>query len=219
MRTPIALSLLALAVTAAAAAHAGSITMTVTDRDGKPVSDAVVIVSPSVHAAPKTPLPTQLRIVQEKMQFVPAVTIAPVGAHIVFANNDRWEHHIRGSAAGFAQFAAGDVGGFEMRFDGKVDGKPAPQNEVVVDKPGPVLLGCYIHSSMRGFVYVTDSPWSAKTGADGTAVFDDVPDGAASIRVWYAEQLLDLPAQSVTVGATPVKATAQLQVVPRRRRI
>ncbi len=203
----------------AASAQAGTVTMTVTDKDGKPVPDAVVVVTPAVRTTPKKPLPATLTINQEKMQFVPAVTLAPVGARVVFVNNDPWEHHIRGSAAGFAQFAAGDTGGFELRLDGKADGKTGKQAEVQLEKPGAVLLGCHLHSSMRGHVYVTDSPWSAKTSADGTAIFDDVPDGAASIRIWHADQLLDLPVQAVTVNATPVKAVAQLQVVPRRRRI
>ena len=72
---------------------------------------------------------------------------------------------------------------------------------------------------MRGFVYVSESPWAAKTAADGTATFDDVPDGAAQIKVWQADQLLDLPMQKILVGSTPAKASVQLQVVPRRARL
>lgn len=214
------LSLIAsLALALAAGAHAGTVTMTVTDKEGKPVADAIVVVTPAVRTTPKKPLPATVTIAQENMRFVPAVTLAPVGARLIFVNNDPWEHHIRGSAAGLAQFASGDTGGFELRLDGKAPGKPGTQAEVQLEKPGAVLLGCHIHTSMRGHVYVTDSPWSAKTSVDGTATFDDVPDGAASIRVWHADQLLDLPVQAVTVTATPLKTTAQLWVVPRRRRI
>jgi hypothetical protein len=69
-------------------------------------------------------------------------------------------------------------------------------------------------------VYVTDSPWAAKTNADGVAVFDDLPDGKVTVKVWQADQLVDLPTQSVTVAAaTPAKATVQLQVVARKRRV
>jgi hypothetical protein len=49
-------------------------------------------------------------------------------------------------------------------------------------------------------------------------VFDDVPDGAAQVRVWQGDQIIDLPLQSITVGAAPARVTVQLQVVPRRRR-
>ena len=59
---------------------------------------------------------------------------------------------------------------------------------------------------------------AAKTGANGMASFDDLPDGAAQVKVWQADQLLDVPLQSATIGATAAKSTFQLTVVPRRVR-
>lgn len=88
-----------------------------------------------------------------------------------------------------------------------------------MDKAGAVLLGCHIHGSMRGFVYVSDSPWAQKTSAEGQAVFEDVPDGPAQVRIWQADQLIDLAPRPVVVGATPARLSVQLQVVPRRRRV
>jgi hypothetical protein len=38
------------------------------------------------------------------------------------------------------------------------------------------------------------------------------------VRVWHADQLVDLPLQAVTVTAAPLQVKSQLQVVPRRRR-
>ncbi len=201
-----------------AGAVAGTVSVTVLDKEGKPVQDAVVVVVPANKGTPKTPLPMAATINQDKMRFVPPVSVVPVGARLTFTNNDSWEHHVRGSAAGLAQFSS-TGGGFELRLDGKADGKPAKQAEVVMDKAGPVLLGCHIHGSMRGHVYVSDSPWAQRTTPEGQAVFDDVPDGAAQVRVWHGEQLVDLPVQNVTVGASPARATVQLQVVPRRRRV
>ena len=72
---------------------------------------------------------------------------------------------------------------------------------------------------MRGHVYVSDSPWTVLTGADGIANVEQIPDGGAQIKVWHADQLLDIAPQQTTVSATPGKATMQLTVVPRRRRI
>ena len=201
----------------ASGAGAGVVSVTVLDKEGKPVQDAVVVVLPSAKGAPKTALPMAATINQEKMRFIPALTLVPVGAKITFTNSDPWEHHTRGSAAGLAQFSS-TGGGFELRLDGKVDGKPAKSVDVTMDKAGAVLLGCHIHGSMRGHVYVSDSPWAQRTTPEGQAVFDDVPDGAAQVRVWQGDQIIDLPMQTVTVGATPARATVQLQVVPRRRR-
>ncbi len=211
---------LLVACSLAAAAHAGTVSVTVLDKEGKPVQDAVVVVVPATKGAPKVPLPTAATINQDKMRFVPTVTIVPVGARVTFSNNDAWEHHVRGSAAGLSQFTGtGTGGGFELRLDAKADGKPAKTAEVTLDKAGAVLLGCHIHGSMRGHVYVSDSPWAQLTTPEGQAVFGDIPDGTAQVRVWHGEQLIDLPAQTVTVGAAVARATVQLQVVPRRRRV
>ena len=80
-------------------------------------------------------------------------------------------------------------------------------------------MGCHLHASMRGNIYVSDSPWAAITNADGVAQFDAVPDGTAQLKVWQSEQLIDIAPQRVTLGAAPVKATMQLNVVPRKRRV
>jgi plastocyanin len=199
-------------------AWAGSISIQVLDKEGKPAADAVVVVSP----ASRTPLPRATLqgpfiVTQERMQFVPAVTVVPVGTKVSFVNQDGWAHHVRGSAAGAAAFQD-DATAFELRLEGKGDGKAARQ-DVSFSKVGPVLLSCHIHGSMRGHVFVTDSPWTAKTGADGLATLEDVPEGAASIRVWHADQLLDLRPLRVEVGGAPVSTTVKLDVVPRRRRI
>lgn len=198
---------------------AGSLQVNVLDKDGKPVVDAVVVLVPNGLGAPKTPLPTQATINQEKMRFIPAVSIVAVGGKARFVNNDPWEHHVRGTAAGILQFNAGADDGFMMRLDGKAEGKPAKFADTTFDKVGPVLLGCHLHASMRGHVYVSDSPWAIVTSADGVASFDGVPDGAVQVKVWHADQFIDIPAQRVAVSAAPSKANMQLTVVPRRKRV
>ena len=203
-------------------ALAGSLVVSVIDKEGKPVADAVVMVSPANKSVlPKTALPAQLTILQEKMQFIPAVTLAPLGAKVSFINNDPWDHHVRSSPAGMGQFNASHAG-FELRLEGKSEGKAAKASEVVLDKPGALgatLMGCFIHGSMRGYIYTSASPWAAKTQQDGTASFEDLPEGAAQVTVWQADQLFDLAPQSHAVTASPGKISVQLSVVPRRRRI
>jgi plastocyanin len=204
-----------------AAAQAGKLVVSVLDKDGKPVQDAVVVVTPAGKGAvPKNPLPAQATIYQEKMQFVPAVTVVPVGAKVQFINNDPWDHHVRSSPAGMGQFSATNAG-FEMRLEGKPDGKPAKTSEVTLDKAGVLgatLLGCFIHGSMRGYLYASESPWAAKTSAEGIATFEDLPEGTAQVKVWQADQLIDIAPQQVTVGTVLAKNVMQLTVVPRRRR-
>jgi plastocyanin len=203
---------------AALAAQAGSLQVSVLDKEGKPVPDAVVVLRPSAAGVPKQPLPTRITVNQEKMRFVPAVSVVAVGGKGNFVNNDPWAHHVRASPAGALEFNKSS-GGFEMLLDGKKEGKPPKSGEATFDKAGAVLLGCHLHASMRGHVYVSDSPWAAVTGADGTASFDAVPSGPVSVRVWDADQLIDVPPQQVVLTDAPAKAAVNLTVVPRRRRL
>lgn len=209
---------LALLGVMAPAAFAGNLQVSVTDREGKPVQDAVVVLMPATTGTPK-PLPLQIVITQEKMRFVPALSLVGVGARARFVNNDPWEHHVRASAAGVMQFESASSSGFELRLDGKEEGKSAKTAEATFDKAGGVLLGCHLHASMRGNVYVSDSPWAALTNADGVASFEGLPDGAAKLKVWHADQLIDIAQQQLTLTPAAAKAAAQLSVVPRRRRI
>jgi len=203
---------------AVAAAHAGSVSVLVLDKEGKPAVDAVVVLTPASRPTAIAPPPGPFTVSQERMQFVPAVTVVPLGARVAFLNNDGWAHHVRGSAAGAAAFQD-DGEGFELRLEGRPDGKPGKAVEVRMHKAGPVLLGCHIHGSMRGFVFVSDSPWAAKTGADGVATVPDVPEGMAALRVWHPDQLIEAKPLSFAVAGGLAKATIKLDVVPRRRRL
>ena len=198
-------------------AHASTLEVLVLDRDGKPTPDAVVIAVPTGKGQPKLPLPNSAVINQEKQQFVPNVTVVAVGARVRFTNSDPWNHHVRLGAAGAT---AANADGQSMLLEGKAEGKPASAAVVVMDKPGATgaaLLGCFIHSRMGGVVYVAESAWTMKTGPNGIATLEDVPEGAVTLKVWHAAQLVDKAPQTLTMTTAPAKATLQLDVVPRRR--
>ena len=203
-------------------AHAGTMEVLVLDGNNKPLPDAVVIVVPSVRGAVPKPLPMTAVINQEKMQFVPSVTVVGLGAKVRFVNSDAWDHHVRLTAPGTLVSATpSNIEGMSLRLEGKSEGKPASSTVLTLDKPGAtgaVLLGCFIHGSMSGHVYVAESPWTVKTGANGMAVIEDLPEGAATVKVWQALQVVEKTPQTVVVGASPAKLTFQLDVVPRRRR-
>jgi hypothetical protein len=52
-----------------------------------------------------------------------------------------------------------------------------------------VVLGCNIHDPMIAYVYVVDSPWFAKTGADGKARIAEVPAGEYDVYVQHFAQV------------------------------
>ncbi|KRC04431.1 hypothetical protein ASE11_03550 [Hydrogenophaga sp. Root209] len=186
-------------------------------RDGRPLSDAVVVIEPTSGAKPAAPAPLSTVVTQQKMQFVPGTSVVPVGSRVTFTNLDTWEHHVRGVPAGLASLNAGTSSGFELRLDGKAEGKEPASTEVKLTKAGAVQLGCHLHGSMRGFIFVTDSPWTLVTDANGVATVQGVPEGAAKVRVVHADQILETP--PVAVNISPVTALSlPTQVQPRRRR-
>lgn len=216
-------------------ARAGTIQLTVTDKDGMPVPDAVVTVNTTGKpVAQSAPAPAPVLIEQRDLRFVPLLTVVSAGTTLRFVNRDGYDHHVRSTPSGPLGNTP-PASTFELRLDA---GQPAAASDdgygnpvrntrkrsgatsvdVKVDTPGAIGLGCHLHSSMRGQVYVTTAPWFGKTDANGIVTIDAVPDGAAEVTVWHAEQLQDQTPMRVTVGATPAKSTTQLNFTPRRRR-
>lgn len=202
----------------AAWAQAGTLQVTVTDRQGHPLPDAVVVVEPASGVRGPSPAAVQTTIAQHKMQFVPAVTVVPVGSRVRFTNQDGWDHHVRGLPAGTADLSAAAGKGFELRLAGRLEDRAPISAEVVMAQAGPLQLGCHMHGSMRGFVYVADTPWAVKTDPQGVATLGELPEGAAQVRVWHPDQVV--PGSPATVQVQAVTAvTVPTQVVPRRRRL
>ncbi|HUG25050.1 plastocyanin [Piscinibacter sp.] len=218
---------------AALAAHAGTLQVTVTGQDGKPAADVVVLVEPAVKVAPK-PLAAPIVIGQQNLRFTPFLTIVPVGSTLRFANQDSYDHHVRSTPSGpLGSMPA--VKQFEMRLDAASPAPAAPADEyqtsaaprkktgttwsdVKVDKPGPIGLGCHLHSSMRGQIYVSGTAWFAKTDDNGVATFDGVPDGAADVNLWHPDQLSEQTTLRLQVGPAPAKAGGRLNFSPRLKR-
>ena len=215
----------------ASAAHAGSLQLLVTDKDGKPVPDVVVLVESASKTAPQ-PAAMPVVITQENSRFVPFLTVVPVGSVLRFLNRDSYDHHVRSTPSG-PLGSTPPVKNFELRLDGlegavivdeyKPQSAPRKRSgvsaaDVKVDVAGAIGLGCHIHGSMRGQVYVSGTPWFAKTDANGAAVIDGIPDGAAELSLWHPDQLQEQTNQRVQVSSTPLKATLQLNFTPRRRR-
>lgn len=200
----------------ASLAAAGSVQIQVLDKEGRAVPEAVVVLYPAQASA--TLQPQSVTIAQQRMRFVPLVTVVPPGSKVLFTNLDRWDHHIRGVSSSNPLSAAPPVTDFEMRLGGATGGKPGGTQEETLKEPGAVLLSCYLHSSMRGHIFVTDSAYTLKTDENGIARFEQVPEGAAKVRVWHPEQLLELPQRPVQIASAPLIDTVTLTVVPRRKR-
>jgi plastocyanin len=212
------------------AAQAGTLQLVVTDKDGKPASDVVVLVEIAAKVVP-LPAPAPVVIAQEGLRFAPFLTVVPVGSTLRFVNKDNYDHHVRSMPSG----PLGSVPAaknFELRLDAAYPSNASKDEygggarkasgtttaDVKVDQAGPIALGCHLHSSMRGQVYVSATPYFAKTDGDGRARIDGVPDGPVEINLWHPDQLQEQVTQRLQVGPAPASVSAQLNFTPRRRR-
>ena len=214
-------------------ASAGNVQVLVTDKDGKPVPDVVVLIDAAGKPAAQ-PAAAPVVIVQEGLRFAPFLTVVPVGSTLRFVNRDAYDHHVRSTPSGPLGNTPA-VKNFELRLDAAEGTAASPNDEykspaparkrsgsasadVKVDAPGAIGLGCHIHASMRGQVYVSNTPWFGKTDANGVASIDGVPDGAVELNVWHPDQLQEQATQRLQISAAPLKAPVQLNFTPRRRR-
>lgn len=193
--------------------HAGSVQITVTGADGKPAANAVVQVRPTTAWSPR-PAPPVAVITQQDIRYEPYVTVVPKNGSVRFVNRDAYDHHVR-SLAGGPLGSVAPAKQIDLRMGPAGSGKETSA-DVVLDQPGAIVLGCHLHGSMRGHVFVAESPWSAVSDAAGRVRIDSVPDGAAELRVWHPDQLIDQATQNLQVG-TATAADAKLNFTPRVR--
>lgn len=189
---------------AAALAHAQGATVeaSVVTPDGQPVADAVVVAMPVDAAALAGARPHAEVLEQVDKEFLPRVKPVFAGSAVTFPNRDNVRHHV---------YSFSPAKRFELPLYSGVPSQP-----VVFDKPGVVVLGCNIHDWMVGYIYVSDSPWFGKTGADGKARIA-LPPRAYVLRVWHPQMSDDEAATrkplDVTAGA-PARVQWTLAIKP-----
>ena len=212
----LAAGLAALAI--AFAAHAATVTVVVNGADGQPAPNVVVQLLPA-HPQPFKASAAPVAIVQRDIHFEPYLTAVPVGATVRFSNLDPYDHHLRSEPGGpFGNIAPAKE--FEMRL-AAASGDKVASTDLKFDKAGVIVLGCHLHSSMRGHLFVSETPFVAVTDANGRAVIADVPDGGVELQAWSPEQLTAQPASRKQIAGAAMNLDATLNFTPtkpRRRR-
>ncbi len=170
---------------------AAEVTAVVTDAAGKPVADAVV----AFYDGKTTALPAGAggKIVQKNKMFNPKVTIVQTGTKINFPNEDTVRHHV---------YSFSPAKKFELKLYAGI-----PADPVLFDQAGVVTLGCNIHDSMVGYIYIVDTPFFAKTDDKGKAILK-LSEGHYNYQAWLPGQTKPVVEQKITIeGATEVKIT------------
>lgn len=156
-----------------ASAQTAEIAASVIDDKGQPVADAIVVAVPVDGNMRLPEHPHGSVIDQVDKEFSPKVIAVVAGTPVSFPNKDNVRHHV---------YSFSPAKRFELPLYAGVPAQP-----VVFDKPGVVVLGCNIHDWMVGYVYVSESPYFARTGHDGKALLADLPARAYVVRVWHPQ--------------------------------
>ena len=182
------LSTLSMAGLFGSGALAAGVQVQVNDAAGKPLNDAVVFLESREAKAASKPI-IGSEIAQAAKQFVPQVTVVPLGSAVQFPNRDTVRHHVY-------SFSPNKT--FELKL---YTGTSA--NPVVFDRPGVAVLGCNIHDNMSAWVVVVETPYFARTAEAGRATLANVPAGSYRMRVWHTSLPVGAPAldQALVVGA------------------
>ena len=107
---------------------------------------------------------------QRDLEFVPEVLVVQTGTAVEFPNSDQVRHQV---------YSFSEAKDFQLSL------YPGRAHEpVVFNRAGLVTLGCNIHDSMVGYIYVSDSPWYGRTGADGIAAAE-LASGEYTVRIWH----------------------------------
>lgn len=165
----------------------------VVDQTGAPLEDAVIeLISHDTTSIPAT----SGTMTQQGLLFVPYVLAVKAGTAVEFPNKDKTRHHV---------YSFSEAKVFELKlYAGK------PEQPVVFDKPGIVVLGCNIHDHMQAYVYVGTSPLLAVTNAQGKAEFSELPNGTARLKVWHPWQAQAITDQDVNLSALPATLTVPI---------
>jgi plastocyanin len=202
-----AAALLALCSGLPARLDAGTLTVSVRNGKGEPVADAVVLAHGAGGTGKAGPAAKTAIVDQIDKEFVPWVSVIPVGTAVTFPNKDNLRHHV---------YSFSPAKKFELPLYAGTPAKP-----VVFDQPGLVTLGCNIHDWMVAYVYVTDAPAFARSDANGNASLE-LAAGTWQLTAWHPaiKGGKDSAPQSVSAapGAATVVITVDLDPSKKRRR-
>jgi plastocyanin len=169
----VAVALLGVCLAAAGArrsAAAADLSVSVLDTAGHGVAGVVILAESTVAAPDKHAARTAI-MDQQHMQFVPRILIVQTGTAVDFPNSDQIQHQVYSFSAPKS---------FKLSL---YAGHKYPP--VVFDRPGLVTLGCNIHDTMIGYIYVTDSPFFGRSDASGQLQLHGLPAGDYTLTAWH----------------------------------
>jgi plastocyanin len=148
----------------------------VLDQQGLPVKNAVLeFINPTPKPISKPGAkPNTLIMDQVDKLFKPDVLVVQQGDFVDFPNSDNIRHHV---------YSFSSVNPFELKlYSGR------PEAPLQFNKAGVAVLGCNIHDSMVGYIYIAASKYVLMTDEQGKATLED---GIKyeSVNVWHSSSV------------------------------
>ncbi|NOU52679.1 methylamine utilization protein [Pseudoalteromonas sp. JBTF-M23] len=148
-------------------------TLTIVDQFGNPVEHAVVELLQSTAQQPVTKTPAIMDQVQK--QFAPKLLTIVKGQQVSFPNSDDIRHHV---------YSFSPAKPFELKLYAGT-----PKAPITFEQPGVVVLGCNIHDSMVGYIYIAQSSAHFVSDEQGNVT---LPDTTTSYWLWHPEQAQEI---------------------------
>lgn len=175
-------------------ANAADLKVRVTDQNGNPLSGTVVELplNPVSRATTDTAIIDQIN-----KRFVPMVIAIQQGQNVNFPNNDNIRHHV---------YSFSPIKQFSTDLYADIPGDP-----VMFETPGIAVLGCNIHDTMIGYIYVSAWQDTAVTEADGMVSFPqtEIP---ATINIWHPWSTDPENRREVSTATLPDNGTLEVQL-------
>ncbi len=180
----------------ASAAGSADLSLDIRDAAGQPVADAVVYAQPVNGAAPPPHANARALVDQVNKEFVPRVSIVQAGTQVFFPNSDNIRHSI---------YSFSPAKTFTTKLYSGREAAP-----VLFDKTGLVVLGCNIHDTMVAWVFIVDTPWIGRSGADGIGIIRDIPAGDYTITAAAPSSHLASKQVTLRIGNAAVHQSISL---------
>jgi plastocyanin len=160
-------------------AGAADLSVAVVGRDGRGIDEVVVTAVPAAPNNGPSPANKPAVMDQKNLAFLPRVLVVAAGTSVEFPNSDSVSHQV---------YSFSTAKNFQLPlYKGQV------HPPIVFDRPGLVVLGCNIHDSMVGYIFVTDAPYFGTTQAGGSLQLRGLPAGDYRVAIW-SPFIADAPA-------------------------
>ena len=139
----------------------------------------VVVYLADVQSGKKNDAELKPVLDQQGCHYVPHVSVVPLGAELQVKSGDPILHNVHSFLNGSTviNFAMPPI--------------PSTSKPLVLtkklNKAGGMQLKCDVHNFMRGGIFVTENPYWALTGADGSFEIKEIPPGTYKIATWHEE--------------------------------